>query len=99
MMKKADDAAWRGAMVGRVMDQTAALALNPMAGHFAATRRRPKACAAHPRHTSSEVAESLNFTRRAAILRMDEMGQTGTAFNSLLERLTNLRIAQARRQR
>ena len=44
------------------------------------------------RDTSSEVAESLNFTRRAAILRMDEMGQTGTAFNSLLERLqTNLR--------
>lgn len=36
------------------------------------------------RDTSSEVAESLNFTRRAAILRMDEMGQTGTAFNSLL---------------
>ena len=44
------------------------------------------------RDTSSEVAESLNFTRRAAILRMDEMGQTGAAFNSLLERLqTNLR--------
>jgi methyl-accepting chemotaxis protein len=44
------------------------------------------------RNTSQQVAESLDFTQRAKIARMDEMGETGTAFNSLLNRLQdNLR--------
>lgn len=37
--------------------------------------------------TLEHVSESLDFTHRAPIKHMDEIGQTATAFNGLLERL------------
>nr|WP_199066781.1 methyl-accepting chemotaxis protein [Chromobacterium sp. ASV5] len=40
-------------------------------------------------NTLQQVAQSLNFTLRAPILRMDEVGHTATAFNNLLDRLQN----------
>ena len=44
------------------------------------------------RGTLTRVNESLDFTLRAPVLHMDEIGETATAFNALLERLqANLR--------
>ena len=44
------------------------------------------------RGTLGRVNESLDFTLRAPVARMDEIGETATAFNTLLERLQgNLR--------
>ena len=44
------------------------------------------------RGTLSRVNQSLDFTLRAPVLHMDEIGETATAFNQLLERLQgNLR--------
>jgi len=37
--------------------------------------------------TLEQVNHSLDFTQRAPIMRMDEIGRTASAFNSLLERL------------
>lgn len=37
--------------------------------------------------TLEHVSQSLDFTQRAPIKQLDEIGQTGTAFNGLLERL------------
>ncbi|MBV8048042.1 MAG: methyl-accepting chemotaxis protein [Paludibacterium sp.] len=37
--------------------------------------------------TMSHVSQSLDFTHRTAVQRQDELGQTASAFNALLERL------------
>ena len=37
--------------------------------------------------TLGQVSASLDFTQRAEVLRKDEIGQTATAFNALLEKL------------
>jgi methyl-accepting chemotaxis protein len=39
------------------------------------------------RHTLQDVKSSLDFTRRAPVLRQDEIGQTAQAFNELLAHL------------